>query len=231
MHPSFPGKNATGQEMELNGEQVAVLDKARAHLLPILMLCYFAAFLDRVNIGFAALDMNGDLHLSATVFGTGAGLFFLGYVLFEIPSNLLLVRVGARLWIARIMITWGIVSACTAFVVGRDSFFLVRVLLGAAEAGFFPGMLFYCTLWFPRSYRGRIYGLTQTAVPISSVIRRPALLAGPHHAQRRGRAERLAMAVPDRGRAGGDHGPGRGGLRCRTGPRTPASCRRAKNRC
>ncbi len=159
--------------MELTAEQTAILGKARRRLLPILMLCYFAAFLDRVNIGFAALKMNDDLGLSATAFGTGAGLFFLGYVVFEIPSNLILAKVGARGWIARIMITWGIVSACTAFVTGRNSFFIVRTLLGAAEAGFFPGMLYYCTLWFPHAYRARIYGLTQIAVPVSSMIGAP----------------------------------------------------------
>ncbi|MEJ1976369.1 MAG: MFS transporter [Acetobacteraceae bacterium] len=159
--------------MELSQEHVAILRKVRLRLLPILMLCYFAAFLDRVNIGFAALKMNDDLQLTATAFGTGAGLFFLGYVLCEVPSNLILARVGARTWIARIMISWGIISACTAFVWDRDSFYVVRVALGAAEAGFFPGMLFYCTLWFPRAYRARIYGLTQIAVPISSVIGAP----------------------------------------------------------
>ena len=159
--------------MVLTQEHIRILGKVRLRLLPVLMLCYFAAFLDRVNIGFAALAMNSDLQLTATAFGTGAGLFFLGYVVFEVPSNLVLARVGARAWIARIMITWGLVSACTAFVWDRDSFYAVRVVLGAAEAGFFPGMLFYCTLWFPRAYRARIYGLTQIAVPISSVIGAP----------------------------------------------------------
>jgi MFS transporter, ACS family, tartrate transporter len=159
--------------MELSPEHVAILSKVRRRLLPILMLCYFAAFLDRVNIGFAALKMNDDLHLTATAFGAGAGLFFLGYVVCEIPSNLILAKVGARTWIARIMITWGIISACTAFVWDRNSFYGVRIALGAAEAGFFPGLLFYCTLWFPSAYRARIYGLTQIAVPISSVIGAP----------------------------------------------------------
>ena len=159
--------------MDTTAKQNAVVSKVRRRLLPILMLCYFAAFLDRVNIGFAALTMNSDLQLTATAFGTGAGLFFLGYVLCEVPSNLILARVGARIWIARIMISWGIVSACTAFVWSRESFYAVRVLLGAAEAGFFPGMLFYCTLWFPRAHRARIYALVQIAVPISSVIGAP----------------------------------------------------------
>ena len=159
--------------MLLTAEHEAILGKVRLRLVPILMLCYFAAFLDRVNIGFAALEMNADLKLTATAFGTGAGLFFLGYVICEIPSNLLLARVGARTWLARIMITWGIISACTAFVQGSTSFYLVRIALGAAEAGFFPGLLFYCTLWFPQAYRGRVYGWTQIAPPLSSVIGAP----------------------------------------------------------
>ena len=159
--------------MALSSEQVDVVRKMRRRLIPILALCYFAAFLDRVNIGFAALDMNADLKLTATAFGTGAGLFFLGYVLCEVPSNLILAKVGARTWIARIMISWGVISACMAFVWGRDSFYVMRILLGAAEAGFFPGMLFYCTLWFPAAYRARIFALVQIAVPVSSLIGAP----------------------------------------------------------
>ncbi len=115
-----------------------VTRKVMWRLLPFLMLCYFAAFLDRVNVGFAALTMNRDLGLSAAVYGFGAGIFFLGYFLFEVPSNLVLERVGARLWIARIMVTWSLVSASTAFVTGEWSFYLVRILLGLAEAGSFP---------------------------------------------------------------------------------------------
>ncbi len=159
--------------MELTAEHKALLAKVQWRIMPILMLCYFAAFLDRVNIGFAALEMNADLKLTATAFGTGAGLFFLGYVLCEIPSNLLLARVGARTWLARIMLSWGLISACTAFVHGSTTFYLVRIALGAAEAGFFPGLLFYCTLWFPQAYRGRVYGLTQIAPPLSSVVGAP----------------------------------------------------------
>ncbi|MBO1077844.1 MFS transporter [Roseomonas sp. 573] len=137
------------------------------------MICYFAAFLDRVNIGFAALTMNQDLGFSASVFGFGAGIFFLGYILCELPSNLLLVRFGARIWIARILITWGILSAATAFVWSPLSFYAVRVLLGAAEAGFFPGMIFYMTLWFPREYRARMFATFNIAVPLSSMIGAP----------------------------------------------------------
>ncbi|MGH6861218.1 MAG: MFS transporter, partial [Phyllobacterium sp.] len=123
--------------------------KAAWRILPIIMLCYFAAFLDRVNIGFASLTMNQDLGLSASQFGFGAGIFFLGYVLCELPSNLVLAKVGARRWIARILLTWGLLSAATAFVWSPASFYVVRVLLGAAEAGFFPGIIFFMTLWFP----------------------------------------------------------------------------------
>lgn len=150
-----------------------VIAKAAWRILPILMLCYFAAFLDRVNIGFAALTMNQDLGFSAAQFGFGAGIFFLGYVLCELPSNLMLVRFGARRWIARILITWGLLSAATAFVWNPSSFYIVRVLLGAAEAGFFPGIIFYLTLWFPRVYRARMFATFNIAVPLSSVIGAP----------------------------------------------------------
>lgn len=151
----------------------AVIRKVAWRLIPILGLCYFAAFLDRVNIGFAALTMSNDLGLTPAAFGFGAGIFFLGYILCEVPSNIVMGRVGARLWIARIMITWGVLSAMTAFVVGERSFYVVRILLGIAEAGFFPGMVVYLTLWFPRADRARMFGLFNMAVPLSSVIGAP----------------------------------------------------------
>ncbi|AYD03672.1 MFS transporter [Neorhizobium sp. NCHU2750] len=154
-------------------ERPDIIRKAAIRILPILMLCYLAAFLDRVNIGFAALTMNADLGFSASAFGFGAGIFFLGYVLCELPSNLMLARVGARLWIARILVTWGILSALTAFVWSPSSFYIVRILLGAAEAGFFPGMIFYMTLWFPKAYRGRMFSTFNVAVPLASVIGAP----------------------------------------------------------
>lgn len=138
-------------------------------LLPLLMLCYFAAYLDRVNVGFAALTMNKSLGFSAAIFGIGSGIFFLGYFLFEVPSNLILSKVGARKWIARILITWGLVSATTAFVTGTWSFLSVRFVLGLAEAGFYPGIILYLTWWFPASYRSRIIGIFMTAIPISIV--------------------------------------------------------------
>jgi ACS family tartrate transporter-like MFS transporter len=139
-------------------------------LLPLLMACYFVAYLDRVNIGFASLTMNKALGFTSAVYGFGGGIFFLGYFIFEVPSNILLSKVGARLWIARILITWGIISACTAFIVGPVSFYSVRFLLGVAEAGFFPGIILYLTWWFPSYYRSRIVGIFMAAIPISNIL-------------------------------------------------------------
>ena len=142
-------------------------------LVPFLVLCYFVAYLDRVNVGFAKLSMSKDIGLSETAFGLGAGIFFIAYFIFEVPSNLFLERFGARKWIARIMFTWGILSGSMAFVSGPWSFGLVRVLLGFAEAGFFPGIIFFLTLWFPAKERARIIGLFMAAIPLSSVIGAP----------------------------------------------------------
>ena len=154
-----------------------VCRKAGWRLLPFLALLYFAAFLDRVNIGFAALTMNADLGFSAQVYGIGAGIFFLGYVLFEVPSNMMLQRHGARRWIARIMVTWGILSAAMALVTGPASFYALRLLLGIAEAGFFPGIVFYLSNWFPASYRARIMGVFLMALPLSTVLGAPVSTA------------------------------------------------------
>jgi ACS family tartrate transporter-like MFS transporter len=151
----------------------AVLRKVAWRLIPFMGLLYILAFLDRVNIGFAALTMNDDLAFSAAVFGNGAGIFFLGYVLFEIPSNLMLHQVGARRWIARIMISWGVLSAGMAFIRTPSSFYALRFLLGVAEAGFFPGMILYVTYWFPSQQRTRILGAFLLALPIASVIGAP----------------------------------------------------------
>src|SRR5215469_4265038 len=156
--------------MDLERRTIA---RVSARLVPFLILCYFVAYLDRVNVGFAAITMNKDIGLSATAFGLGAGIFFLSYFLFEVPSNLLLVRFGARRWIARIMFTWGILSGAMAFVTGETGFYVVRLLLGAAEAGFFPGIIYYLTLWFPACYRARIVGYFMAAIPLSSVIGAP----------------------------------------------------------
>jgi len=142
-------------------------------LLPFLMICYFFALLDRVNVGFAALQMNKDLGLSAAAFGLGSSLFFVGYFLLEIPSNLALEKFGARRWIARIMITWGLISACMALVVGPYSFYAMRLLLGAAEAGFFPGVVLFLTYWFPAAYRARIIAIFMVSIPVASFIGSP----------------------------------------------------------
>ncbi|GAA3100207.1 MFS transporter [Pseudonocardia yunnanensis] len=142
-------------------------------LLPFLGLCYLLNYVDRVNVGFAALKMNPDLGLSAAAYGLGAGLFFIGYFFFEVPSNVILHRVGARIWIARIMITWGVVASATAFVQGEISFYIVRFLLGVAEAGFFPGVILYLTYWFPRERRAKVVALFFLAVPLSSVLGAP----------------------------------------------------------
>ena len=147
--------------------------KVSARLVPFLMLCYFVAYLDRVNVGFAGLTMRKDLALSNAAFGLASGIFFLTYFVFEVPSNLFLHRFGARKWIARIMLTWGLVSGADAFVTGEHSFYVVRLLLGAAEAGFFPGIIFFLTLWFPGVYRGRIVAWFMAAIPASSVIGAP----------------------------------------------------------
>ena len=150
-----------------------VIRKVTRRIVPLVMLLYFVAYLDRVNIGFAALEMNSDLGISATVFGLGAGLFFIGYFLFEVPSNLMLHRVGARLWIARIMVTWGLVSAAMAFVQGPLSLYVLRFLLGVAEAGFFPGIILYLGYWFPQRHRATITAMFMAAVPISAAVGSP----------------------------------------------------------
>jgi MFS transporter, ACS family, tartrate transporter len=147
--------------------------KAGIRLVPFLVVCYFIAYVDRVNVGFAALTMNKDLGLTATAFGTGAALFFVAYVIFEVPSNLALERFGARRWIARIMISWGLVGLGSAFVTGAVTFSIARFLLGAAEAGFFPGVILYLTYWFPKAYRARIVAMFMVAIPVSSFLGSP----------------------------------------------------------
>ncbi len=167
------------------------IGKVSARLIPFLIVCYFIAYLDRVNVGFAAITMNKALGLTATMFGFGSGIFFLAYFLFEVPSNLFLERFGARKWIARIMVTWGILSGMMAFIPSiatatglgnENTFYVVRVLLGLAEAGFFPGIIFYLTLWFPSAYRGRIIGSFMAAIPLSSAIGSPisGMILGMH---------------------------------------------------
>jgi MFS transporter, ACS family, tartrate transporter len=166
----------------MDAVEVRTIAKVSKRLVPFLIVCYFIAYLDRVNVSFAALTMNQDLGLSQTAYGLGAGIFFIAYFIFEVPSNLLLERFGARKWIARIMLSWGILSGAMAFIPqishatglsNEHSFYLVRVLLGAAEAGFFPGIIFYLTLWFPALYRARIVGYFMAAIPLSTVIGAP----------------------------------------------------------
>jgi len=147
--------------------------KVSRRLIPFVIICYFVAYLDRVNLSFAALEMNKDLQFSSTVYGTGAGVFFITYFLLETPSNLVLLKMGARRWIARIMFTWGIISGCMAFIWNDWSFYGVRFLFGAAEAGFFPGILFYLTLYFPAAYRARMVSMFMVAIPFSAVIGSP----------------------------------------------------------
>ena len=144
--------------------------KVSWRLLPLVALAYCIAYIDRSNISLAALTMNKDLGISAYLYGWGAGIFFFGYFLFEIPSNLILEKIGARIWIARIMITWGIISGLTAFVTGSTSFLIIRFLLGAAEAGFFPGMILYLTYWFPAQYRGRVISTLFIAQPLANAV-------------------------------------------------------------
>jgi sugar phosphate permease len=142
-------------------------------LIPFLFCCYGAAYLDRVNIGFAKLQMLSALNFSGTVYGLGAGIFFIGYFLFEIPSNIILHTVGARRWIARVMLTWGVISAAMVFVRTPTMFYVLRFLLGVAEAGFFPGIILYLTYWYPAPRRGGTIALFMTAIPIAGVLGGP----------------------------------------------------------
>ncbi len=154
-------------------ERDAVYRKAAWRLLPLLCLCLVAAYLDRVNVGFAKLQMMEDLSFSNTVYGIGAGIFFLGYVLFEVPSNIYLHKLGARVWIARIMITWGVIGGAMAFVQTATQFYILRFLLGVAEAGFIPGAFYFLACWFPAAWRGRIIALLLSALPLSSIMGGP----------------------------------------------------------
>ncbi|SOY86332.1 MFS transporter [Cupriavidus taiwanensis] len=151
----------------------ATYRKVSWRLVPFLLLCYVVAYLDRVNVGFAKLQMLNDLKFSETVYGLGAGIFFIGYFLFEVPSNVILHKVGARIWIARIMITWGAISAAMMFVTTPTMFYVLRFLLGIAEAGFFPGIILYLTYWYPANRRGRTTTFFMTAIALSGVIGGP----------------------------------------------------------
>lgn len=151
----------------------SAIAKAARRLIPFLCLCYAVNFLDRVNVGYAALAMNADLGFTPAIYGTGAGIFFVGYILFEIPSNLALQRFGARIWIARIMISWGLIATAMALVSGETSFYVMRFLLGVAEAGFFPGIILYLTYWFPARERARVVALFMAATPLATMVGGP----------------------------------------------------------
>jgi D-galactonate transporter len=168
---SAPLQKRTFGPVEL--AESAVYAKVARRLIPFLFLCYVAAYLDRVNVGFAKLQMLSDLGFSETVYGLGAGVFFIGYFLFEVPSNIILHKVGARLWIARVMITWALISGAMMFVKTPAMFYALRFALGLAEAGLFPGVILYLTYWFPAERRGKITALFMTGIPMSGVIGGP----------------------------------------------------------
>jgi ACS family tartrate transporter-like MFS transporter len=154
-------------------EEQALVRKMAWKVLPFLLLTYLICIIDRLNVGFAALTMNAELGFTATIYGWGAGLFFFGYFLGEVPSNLILTKVGARIWFTRIMLSWGVLAVAMGFISGQASFFIIRFLLGVAEAGFFPGVIYYLTLWFPAQYRGRIFGLFLIISPLNNTIAAP----------------------------------------------------------
>ncbi len=165
--------NQPREDNDLDALESRTMAKVSKRLIPFVIICYFVAYLDRVNLSFASLEMNKDLHFSSTVYGLGAGIFFLSYFLLETPSNLIMLKMGARRWIARIMFTWGILSGAMAFVHSETSFYIIRFLFGAAEAGFFPGILYYLTLFFPAKYRARMVAMYMVAIPLSAVIGAP----------------------------------------------------------
>ncbi|MFB7374340.1 MFS transporter [Streptomyces sp. NPDC056222] len=165
--------SATTAEAPDLARENAVFRKVVRRIVPFLILCYVFSYLDRVNVGFAKLQMSEDLGFSEAAYGLGAGLFFIGYFLFEVPSNLMLQRIGARTWIARIMITWGVVSAGFMFVSNETTFYVLRFLLGAAEAGFYPGVILYCTYWFPSHRRARVIALFMSAIPVAGIFGNP----------------------------------------------------------
>ncbi len=165
--------NVVGATATSSADTDAVYRKVTVRLITFFCLCYFAAYLDRINVGLAKLQMLSALQFSDTVYGLGAGLFFAGYILFEVPSNLILQKVGAKLWIARIMVTWGLISGATAFVTTPTQFYVLRFLLGVAEAGFLPGVLLYLTRWYPDERRARIIALFMVGLPLSSMIGSP----------------------------------------------------------
>ena len=170
---AIPASSGVGIDRDDTDLARATMRRVSLRLLPFLFLIYIFNFLDRTNVAIAALQMNRDLGFSATAYGFGAGIFSLGYALFEVPSNLVLARVGARFWIARIMITWGLVAAAMMFVHTPIQFYVLRFLLGVAEAGFFPGIVYYLSGWFPAPQRARALSRFLIAIPISAAIGNP----------------------------------------------------------
>lgn len=164
---------AAARTDNLSDTERRLFSRAARRIIPVMIVLYTISFLDRVNVGFAALTMNADLGFSSEVFGFGVGIFFIGYFIFEVPSNVVIEKLGARLWICRIMLTWGLISGAMAFVTTPTSFYILRFLLGAAEAGFAPGMILYLTYWFPADQRARLYGTYFIAIPLASVIGAP----------------------------------------------------------
>ena len=164
---------APAAELNTTVTEQKVITKIAWRLMPLIIVCYFFAFFDRVNISFAKAALQADLNLSNTAYGFGASLFVVGYVLLEVPSNMLLYRFGARRWIARIMISWGLATAAMVFVQSEWQFYVLRFLIGAMEAGFAPGILFYLTLWFPKSHRGRMTSVFFLATAFSGIIGAP----------------------------------------------------------
>ncbi|WP_330208783.1 MFS transporter [Pseudomonas sp. Z13] len=162
--PSAPLDDAEGERL---------MRRILWRVVPFIFICYVVSYLDRTNVGFAAISMNKDLGLTATMFGWAAGLFFFGYFIFEIPSNLLMQRFGARIWIARIMITWGLISMATAFATGPISFSIARFLLGVAEAGFTPGVYLYFTYWFPGKWRAKATAAFLLGIPVANIVGSP----------------------------------------------------------
>ena len=163
---------STAATSDVRDEDIAYA-RVTWRLIPLLFICYVAAYLDRVNVGFAKLQMLNDLNFSESVYGLGAGIFFIGYFLFEVPSNLLLHKLGARRWIARILISWGLISGCMMFVQTPTMFYVLRFLLGVAEAGFFPGIILYLTYWYPAARRSQVTSLFMTGIPMAGVIGGP----------------------------------------------------------
>jgi MFS family permease len=167
------GSAAQSEARRVEETDLQIVRRVAYRFIPFLMACYVVAWLNRVNLSFAALQMNKDLGLTETAYGFGAGIFFITYCLGEVPSNLLLHRFGASRWIARIMLSWGVLAVATAFIRGPISFYVMRLLLGAAEAGFYPGVLYFFTIWFPAAYRGRIIGVFLASIPITGIIGAP----------------------------------------------------------